>query len=93
VFPVVYITANVSGGHLNPAVTVATVCTGHISLIKAAAYIVAQVVGAIAAHLIQASLAPFQCIERLIMKPSYCFRNNASCQQLEEESLAPSSVF
>ena len=88
-----YITANVSGGHLNPAVTVATVCTGHISLIKAAAYIVAQVVGAIAAHLIQASLAPFQCIERLVIKPSYCFQDNASCQHLKEESLAPGSVF
>ncbi len=51
----VYITANISGGHLNPAVTVATLCTGHISLLKAAAYIVAQIVGAISAHLIQAS--------------------------------------
>ena len=55
-FPAVYITANISGGHLNPAVTVATVCTGHISLLKAGAYIAAQIVGAILAHLIQASL-------------------------------------
>lgn len=31
-------------------------CTGHISLLKAAAYIVAQIVGAVAAHLVQASL-------------------------------------
>ena len=92
-FPVVYITANVSGGHLNPAVTVATVCTGHISLIKAAAYIVAQVVGAVAAHLIQASLALFQRIERLIIKPSYCLQDDASSQRLEEELLAPGSVF
>ena len=92
-FPVVYITANVSGGHLNPAVTVATVCTGHISLIKAAAYIVAQVVGAVAAHLIQASLALSQCIKRLIMKPSYCLQDDASSQRLDKESSAPGSVF
>ena len=55
-FSAVYITANISGGHLNPAVTVATVCTGHISLLKAGAYIAAQIVGAILAHLIQVSL-------------------------------------
>ena len=43
----VYITANISGGHLNPAVTLATMVTGHIGLIKGCAYILCQICGAI----------------------------------------------
>lgn len=42
----VYITANISGGHLNPAVTLATIITGHISLLKGLAYIFVQICGA-----------------------------------------------
>ena len=42
----VYITANISGGHLNPAVTLATVFTGHISVLKGFAYIFMQICGA-----------------------------------------------
>lgn len=42
----VYITANVSGGHLNPAVTLATMITGHISFPKGVTYIVTQIFGA-----------------------------------------------
>ena len=42
----VYITANISGGHLNPAVTLATIITGHISLPKGLAYIFVQICGA-----------------------------------------------
>jgi aquaporin TIP len=42
----VYVSANVSGGHLNPAVTVATLVTGHTSFSRGLAYIVAQVLGA-----------------------------------------------
>jgi glycerol uptake facilitator-like aquaporin len=34
-------------------VTLATVVTGHITIAKATAYIVAQVLGAVLAHLIQ----------------------------------------
>lgn len=72
--PAVYITANISGGHLNPAVTVATVCTGHISLLKAAAYIVAQVVGAILAHLIQASCCMPPSVRLCYKGPHVCWR-------------------
>lgn len=42
----VYITANISGGHLNPAVTLATIVTGHISVLKGLAYILMQICGA-----------------------------------------------
>lgn len=42
----VYITANISGGHLNPAVTVATMVTGHIPPLKGLAYIFVQLCGA-----------------------------------------------
>jgi len=42
----VYITANISGGHLNPAVTLATIFTGHISIVKGIAYIFMQITGA-----------------------------------------------
>lgn len=37
----------ISGGHINPAVTVAVVVTGRMSLIKGAMYVVAQLVGAL----------------------------------------------
>ncbi|MFP5343004.1 MAG: MIP/aquaporin family protein [Candidatus Limnocylindria bacterium] len=42
---------HVSGGHFNPAVTIAAVIDGRTSVQDAAGYIVAQVVGAIAAGL------------------------------------------
>ena len=45
-------TGHISGGHLNPAVTVAMIVTGRIDPGKGLAYIVAQVLGAILAALI-----------------------------------------
>lgn len=39
----------VSGAHFNPAVTIAVLVTGNITLVRAALYIVAQLVGALAA--------------------------------------------
>ena len=42
----VFITANVSGGHLNPAVTLATMFTGHIKIVRGLAYIFMQICGA-----------------------------------------------
>jgi glycerol uptake facilitator-like aquaporin len=39
----VYAFANVSGGHLNPAVSFALMCTGHMKWWKALLYMVAQV--------------------------------------------------
>lgn len=51
-------TMGVSGGHLNPAVTLAMLATGRIRVGEAAAYIVAQVVGAIIAGLILVGALP-----------------------------------
>ena len=42
----VFITANVSGGHLNPAVTLATMFTGHIKIVRGISYIFMQICGA-----------------------------------------------
>lgn len=51
----VYITANLSGGHLNPAVTLATIFTGHIDLLKGLCYIIAQIGGACVGSLLTVS--------------------------------------
>ena len=40
-------TANISGGHINPAVTIAAALTGEIGISKGVLFIIAQVVGAI----------------------------------------------
>ena len=42
----VYITANISGGHLNPAVTLAAVVSRHLSILRGIAYIICQIAGA-----------------------------------------------
>jgi aquaporin TIP len=52
----VYITANVSGGHLNPAVTVATVITGHLKFLVGVAYVILQISGACIGTLILVSV-------------------------------------
>ncbi len=46
---VVSATMNISGGHINPAVTLAMVATGRIKIVPAIAYIIAQCAGAIIA--------------------------------------------
>ena len=59
----VYITAHVSGGHLNPAVTFATCLTGHTSWNRGALYVIAQVGGGIFGSLMGVSCfayIPFQ---------------------------------
>jgi len=43
----VYATAHVSGGHLNPAITLGMLFTFRVSVIKAIAYIISQVIGGI----------------------------------------------
>lgn len=45
-------TGNISGGHINPAVTLAMIVTKHISVPKGVAYIVAQLVGAVIGSLL-----------------------------------------
>lgn len=48
----VYATANASGGHLNPAVTVATIITGDTNIVKGLFYIMVQIIGAVCGSLL-----------------------------------------
>lgn len=54
----VYITANISGGHLNPAVTLAALVSRHISILRGFAYIICQIAGACFGSLLVAGLVP-----------------------------------
>ncbi|KAL4439446.1 hypothetical protein ABPG77_008775 [Micractinium sp. CCAP 211/92] len=54
----VYATANVSGGHLNPAVTLGTIISGHIAWRRGLLYMLAQILGGIVGVLFQAALIP-----------------------------------
>ena len=56
----VFAYGTVSGGHMNPAVTVGVLAVGAMSPVDAAGYILAQIVGAIAAVLITAFFAKRQ---------------------------------
>lgn len=47
IFVLVYCTAGISGGHINPAVTFAMLLARQVSLLKAVSYMVAQCLGAI----------------------------------------------
>jgi len=46
IFVLVYATANISGGHLNPAITISMLSTGKLSLLRAFVYVSAQLTGA-----------------------------------------------
>lgn len=54
----IYAFANVSGGHLNPAVSFALMCTGHMKWWKTVMYMCVQILGAIFGALIYTSLIP-----------------------------------
>jgi len=54
----VYTVGEISGGHINPAVTWATFFTGKISLLRALVYWISQILGAIAGSAILRSLIP-----------------------------------
>jgi MIP family channel proteins len=54
----VFATANVSGGHINPAVTFAMIVTRKISIAKGAMYVVAQLAGAIVGALLLMAVSP-----------------------------------
>ncbi len=56
----VYATGHLSGAHINPAVTVAFTLSRHFPAREAAAYVAAQVVGAIAAALLLLAVWPDQ---------------------------------
>lgn len=45
----IYATGHISGGHVNPAVTIGLLCAGKIELPKAVGYVVAQCAGAVLA--------------------------------------------
>jgi len=47
IMAMVYATGHLSGAHLNPAVTIAFVCTRHFPRAEAAAYLLAQLAGAL----------------------------------------------
>lgn len=51
-------TANISGGHINPAVTLGAWVTGKISLVKGGMYVIAQLVGAICGAYLIAAVVP-----------------------------------
>eukprot|EP01103_Thecamoeba_quadrilineata_P007554 TRINITY_DN17413_c0_g1_i1.p1 TRINITY_DN17413_c0_g1~~TRINITY_DN17413_c0_g1_i1.p1 ORF type:complete len:294 (-),score=22.58 TRINITY_DN17413_c0_g1_i1:229-1110(-) len=55
----VYATGNVSGGHINPAVTIALFFGGVISITRAAFYVGAQIVGAIAGSYFLKAIIPY----------------------------------
>lgn len=54
----VYATAHISGGHLNPAVTLAAVVTRKIGMAKGGMYVVAQLAGAVLAALLLVYVMP-----------------------------------
>ena len=51
-------TANVSGGHINPAVTLAAMITRNLSVLRSVIYIAAQITGAIFGALLIAAVVP-----------------------------------
>lgn len=58
IMAMVYATGHLSGAHLNPAVTLAFVLTRHFPRAEAAAYLAAQVIGALAAAAVLAAVWP-----------------------------------
>lgn len=58
IMAMVYATGHLSGAHLNPAVTLAFVLTRHFPRAEAAAYLAAQVAGALAAAAVLAAVWP-----------------------------------
>ena len=57
----VYMTANLSGGHITPTVTIATMITGHITLLKGVAYVLCQLVGSVFGSLLIVRIAYDPC--------------------------------
>lgn len=69
----VYATKHVSGGHLNPALTLGTVVTGHMDWVKGLAYIISQVLGAIVGALLEAALIPGLHLGHNVFRAPVCF--------------------
>lgn len=60
IMAMIYATGHLSGAHLNPAVTLAFALTRHLLRAEAAAYLLAQVIGALAAAALLAAVWPDQ---------------------------------
>jgi aquaporin NIP len=58
IMAMIYATGHLSGAHLNPAVTLAFVTTRHFPRAEAAAYLLAQALGALAAAALLAAIWP-----------------------------------
>ncbi|KAK9915134.1 hypothetical protein WJX75_005159 [Coccomyxa subellipsoidea] len=54
----IYSTQQVSGGHLNPAITLAATLSGHFNYVTSIVYIIAQIVGAAIGAMLQVALVP-----------------------------------
>ncbi|KAG2486318.1 hypothetical protein HYH03_015022 [Edaphochlamys debaryana] len=50
---IMYFTSHISGGHLNPVVSLAAAGTGHIDLVRGVLYAVVQILGAIVGAILQ----------------------------------------
>jgi len=65
----VYLTKHISGGHLNPSVTIAVTASGHMNVLKGVLYVIFQVFGGICGAL----LAHFS-----MSGGSYCFDKDST---------------
>lgn len=58
IMAMIYATGHLSGAHLNPAVTIAFLCTRHLPRVDALAYLLAQLAGALLAAGLLAAIWP-----------------------------------
>jgi glycerol uptake facilitator-like aquaporin len=56
---VIYFAANISGGHINPAVTFSVFISGYYPMLHSCLYVIVQCVGAICGSLLVNALTPF----------------------------------
>jgi len=68
-FAAIFIAGHVSGGHFNPAVTIAAIMDKRLDPMNGVGYIVAQLVGGIAAALVVAAIFGQAAVAKTITKP------------------------
>ncbi|MFN8518237.1 MAG: aquaporin [Chloroflexota bacterium] len=69
-FAAIHIAGSVSGGHYNPAVTIAALADGRIDVVNAVFYIIAQVVGSVGAALVVGAVFDQEAVKTLINAPN-----------------------